>query len=127
MVDRLSELRKGAAKVSSADDVVIDIDQSDSGKIFFIYNWALESVFDFIYLNLTSYWLIPALVGGGSNGGAFMQRFFADVEYIKRNILVIRTSTTRVGEINQQASFRPLVDRQSMRSSTDQSELCNQI
>ena len=38
MVDRLSELRKGAAKVSSADDVVIDIDQSDSGKIFFIYN-----------------------------------------------------------------------------------------
>ena len=34
-----------------------------------------------------------------------MQRFFADVEFVKRNILVIRTSTTRVGEINQQASL----------------------
>ena len=39
-----------------------------------------------------------------------MQRFFADVEYIKRSILVIRTSTTRVGEINQQASVWQSVD-----------------
>ena len=31
-----------------------------------------------------------------------MQKFFGDVEYVKRNILVIRTATTRVGEINQQ-------------------------
>ena len=31
-----------------------------------------------------------------------MQRFFTDVEYVKRNILAIRA---RVGEINQQASF----------------------
>ena len=37
-----------------------------------------------------------------------MQEFFADVEYVKRNILVIRQSTTRVGEINQQVP--PIVD-----------------
>ena len=34
--------------------------------------------------------------------GAFMQEFFGHVEYVKRNIIVIRDATTRVGEINQQ-------------------------
>ena len=31
-----------------------------------------------------------------------MQEFFGHVEYVKRNIIVIREATTRVGEINQQ-------------------------
>ena len=34
-----------------------------------------------------------------------MQEFFGDVEYVKRNILVIRNSTTRIGEINQQVKL----------------------
>jgi hypothetical protein len=35
-------------------------------------------------------------------GSVSMQRFFQDVELVKQNIMVIRTSTKRVAEINQQ-------------------------
>eukprot|EP00596_Hydrurales_sp_CCMP1899_P009132 CAMPEP_0119036560 /NCGR_PEP_ID=MMETSP1177-20130426/4350_1 /TAXON_ID=2985 /ORGANISM="Ochromonas sp, Strain CCMP1899" /LENGTH=169 /DNA_ID=CAMNT_0006996619 /DNA_START=167 /DNA_END=673 /DNA_ORIENTATION=- len=67
MVNRLSELKKGAAEIDP-EDIAIDIDE-------------------------------PIAAG---NSKAFMQEFFADVEKVKMNILTIRTSTTRVGEINQQ-------------------------
>lgn len=35
-------------------------------------------------------------------GSVSMQRFFQDVELVKQNIMVIRNSTKRVAEINQQ-------------------------
>lgn len=47
MVDRLSELRKGAAKIST-DDVVIDIDQSDTGAGIYFYLFGLHGIFLFI-------------------------------------------------------------------------------
>jgi hypothetical protein len=40
-----------------------------------------------------------------------MQDFFSDVEAVKRNILVIRNSTKRVSEINQQVNLRLLCVR----------------
>jgi hypothetical protein len=35
----------------------------------------------------------------------FMKDFFASVEVIKQNILVIRNATKRIGDINQQVFF----------------------
>ena len=41
-------------------------------------------------------------VGGSSSGSNFMPEFFNDVEVVKKTILVVRNSTTRISEINQQ-------------------------
>lgn len=73
-MDRLKELKKGAAAL---DDVAIDINDSDKG-----------------------------LVGGSGSTGKgdksdFMQDFFSDVEIVKANITVIKESTKKIGEINQ--------------------------
>ena len=97
MVDRLSEFKRGAAEVNP-DDVAIDMEH-DAGTG--LKNMILT---DYLHLPKTSFCSHEIVIAPSALNadGAFMQEFFGHVEYVKRNIIVIRDATTRVGEINQQ-------------------------
>jgi len=82
-MDRLKELKKGAA---APDDVSLDVD-SDRGLV----NQAKSS---------------------SSKAGDFMQDFFGDVEIVKANIVVIKESTRKIAEINQNVLQATTSDRE---------------
>lgn len=82
-MDRLKELKKGAA---SPEDINVEVD-SDRGLV----NQAKSS---------------------SSKSGDFMQEFFGDVEIVKANIVVIKESTRKIAEINQNVLQATTSDRE---------------
>mmetsp|Transcript_27380 Transcript_27380/g.54823 ORF Transcript_27380/g.54823 Transcript_27380/m.54823 type:complete len:314 (+) Transcript_27380:52-993(+) len=83
-MDRLKELKKGAA---APEDVSLDV-ESDRGLV----NQAKSS--------------------SSNKGGDFMQEFFGDVEIVKANIVVIKESTRKIAEINQNVLQATTTDRE---------------
>eukprot|EP00286_Rhodomonas_abbreviata_P020037 CAMPEP_0181295422 /NCGR_PEP_ID=MMETSP1101-20121128/4143_1 /TAXON_ID=46948 /ORGANISM="Rhodomonas abbreviata, Strain Caron Lab Isolate" /LENGTH=288 /DNA_ID=CAMNT_0023400181 /DNA_START=121 /DNA_END=984 /DNA_ORIENTATION=- len=82
-MDRLKELQKGAA--TSTEDVNVDVEQGLMNK------------------------------SNSSSGGKqadFMQEFFGDVEIVKKNIVVIKESTRKIAEINQNVLQATTSDRE---------------
>jgi hypothetical protein len=65
-----------------------------------------------------------ALIGSDS-AAKFMQEFFETVEIVKQNILAIRISTKRIGEINQQVVLATTSDREA-ELSTELTPLVNE-
>ena len=69
--------------------------------------------------------------GGGENliskdsAAQFMQEFFETVEIVKQNILAIRISTKRIGEINQQVVLATTSEREAQLS-TELTPLVNE-
>mmetsp|Transcript_12608 Transcript_12608/g.21101 ORF Transcript_12608/g.21101 Transcript_12608/m.21101 type:complete len:312 (-) Transcript_12608:82-1017(-) len=84
-MDRLKELRKGAA---TPDDVTVDVGE-DSGLMG------------------------QGGSGNSKGGGDNMQEFFGDVEIVKQNIVVIKDATRKIAEINQNVLQATTSDRES--------------
>jgi t-SNARE complex subunit (syntaxin) len=56
--------------------------------------------------------LVNQAKSSSSKGGDFMQEFFGDVEIVKANIVVIKESTRKIAEINQNVLQATTTDRE---------------
>ena len=93
MNDRLAELKAGAA---APDDVAITIDGEGTVDGSFACSY-------FPLLVVTSF-----CVDNKPKQEKHMSEFFSAVDIVKQNIVVIRDSTKRIGDINQQVGLTHL-------------------